>query len=185
MSRALVTASNPDGTATAPSNTTTAVISPFPPQNTVPPVITGTPQRTFTLAASTGTWTGPNVLISYQWQRYTAATEGWANISGAAASSYALTQADEGTVVRVVVSGTNVDGTVQEASAQTALITGLAPQNQTAPVITGSAQRGCTLTASQGSWQGLGNTYTYQWQRSADNGTTWTDIKVRTPPPTR
>ena len=175
--RALVTASNPDGTATAPSNTTTAVISPYPPQNTVPPVITGTPQRTFTLAASTGTWTGPNVLISYQWQRYTAATRRLGNISGATASSYALTQADEGTVVRVVVSGTNVDGTVQEASAQTALITGLAPQNQTAPVITGSAQRGCTLAASQGSWQGLGNTYTYQWQRSADNGTTWTDIQ--------
>ena len=179
-------ASNPDGTATARSNTTTAVISPYPPQNTVPPVITGTPQRTFTLAASTGTGTGPNVLISYQWQRYTAASKGWANISGATASFYTLTQADEGAVVRVVVSGTNVDGTVQEASASTALITGLAPGTPTAPVITGSAQRGSTLAAGprEAGWASATPIPTSGSAppTTARPGPTF---KVRTPPPTR
>ena len=33
--------------------------------------------------------------------------------------------------------------------------------------------------ATQGTWSGIGNTYTYQWQRSAD-GSTWNDILAAT-----
>ena len=37
------------------------------------------------------------------------------------------------------------------------------------------AQRGLTLTGTAGTWSGIGNTYSYQWQSSPD-GTTWTDL---------
>ena len=38
------------------------------------------------------------------------------------------------------------------------------PSNTTAPAITGTAQQGDTLTASQGSWTGSPTGYAYQWQ---------------------
>ena len=44
-----------------------------------------------------------------------------------------------------------------------------------APTISGAAQRGATLTSIQGTWTGIGNAYSQQWQRSSD-GTTWTNI---------
>ena len=36
-------------------------------------------------------------------------------------------------------------------------------------------QRGSTLTATAGTWSGIGNSTAYQWQRSS-NGTNWVDI---------
>ncbi len=33
------------------------------------------------------------------------------------------------------------------------------------PTIAGIAQRGNTLTSTRGTWDGVGNFYTYQWQR--------------------
>ena len=45
--------------------------------------------------------------------------------------------------------------------------------------MTGAAQRGSVLSASQGTWSGLQNVYVYQWQRSTD-GATWSDIQSQT-----
>ena len=42
------------------------------------------------------------------------------------------------------------------------------------PTITGAAMRTSTLSASQGTWNGAGNTYAYQWQQ--DPGTGFADI---------
>lgn len=53
------------------------------------------------------------------------------------------------------------------------------PSNVAPPVITGSFEAGQTLTASKGSWSGLGNTCTYQWQTSGDNST-WSAIADET-----
>ncbi len=171
--RALVTASNPDGIAAQPSNATAAIVSPYPPANTVPPLVTGTPQRGSLLAATTGTWTGPGLTLSYQWQHD--AGEGFEDIPAATTGLYSLQASDENTAVRVVVTATNLDGTVKQASRPTTLVTGAGPTNQTAPALSGNAQRASTLTASLGSWTGQGNSYAYQWQRSTD-GNTWTDL---------
>jgi hypothetical protein len=171
--RALVTAVNPDGTATQASNPTPQFIAPYPPANTVAPSISGTPQRTAVLTASRGTWTGPDNLYSYQWQRDFG--EGYTDIAGATLASYTLTAADENATVRVVVTATNPDGAIFEASQPTTLVQDAGPYNQGPPVITGTARRGAALTASSGAWLGLGNTYAYQWQSSPD-GTTWTPI---------
>jgi hypothetical protein len=174
--RALVTATNASGVTSAPT-TPTQIIAPFPPANTAAPVITGVAERGVTLNAGPGTWTGPDSVYAYQWQRD--AGEGYTNIFGATAAAYTLVTDDEGATVRVVVIATDPDGTVTQASTATAPVTDALPVNTAIPVVTGTIQRGLTLTAAVGAWAGIGNSYAYQWQRSAD-GTTWTNVAAAT-----
>jgi fibronectin type 3 domain-containing protein len=174
--RALVTATNASGVTTA-STAPTQIIAPFPPANSAPPVITGVPERGVTLNASLGTWTGPDNVYSYQWQRD--AGEGYVNISGATSASYTLVTDDESATVRVLVTATDPDGTITQASAPTAPVTDAFPVNTVLPQITGTIQRGFTVTAAVGTWAGIGNSYAYQWQRSAD-GIAWTNISAAT-----
>ena len=56
--RVIITATNTYGSATVTSGATTPVLI-NPPVNAVAPVVTGIPQRTNILMATTGTWTGP------------------------------------------------------------------------------------------------------------------------------
>ena len=170
--RALVTATNGSGVSSAPS-AATQIIAPYPPANTAAPTISGGAQRGTTLNATLGTWTGPDNVYSYQWQRDSG--EGFVAIYNATGSAYTLTSADEGAAVRVVVTATDPDAAISEASAPTTTVASAAPVNQNAPTITGTIQRGSTLTGVPGTWSGVGNTFTYQWQRSPD-GTTWTTI---------
>src|SRR5947208_604859 len=51
-----------------------------------------------------------------------------------------------------------------------------APTNQTAPSISGKAMVGQTLTADKGEWSGSPTTFTYQWQRCDNDGTSCGDI---------
>ena len=170
--RVLVTATNNYGVSSTPS-AATQVIAPFPPANTTAPAVIGTAERGVTLNATQGTWTGPDNVYAFQWQRD--AGEGYVNIAGATAATYTLGLADEGTTVRVVVTATDPDATVSQASAPTATVTDAVPVNQAPPTITGTVQRSSTLSAAVGTWAGIENVYAYQWQRSPD-GTTWTDI---------
>jgi hypothetical protein len=171
--RVLVTATNPDGSADRASDASAAPVSPFPPANFEAPVVTGTPQRSKTLFATRGTWTGPDNTYAYQWQRDFG--EGYVDIAGARASTYTLTIDDVDATVRVVVTGSNPDGTIVEASEPTTPVLTAGPVNQMPPSVTGTAQRGKTLTGALGSWTGAGNTYALQWQSSSD-GTTWKQV---------
>ena len=170
--RVLVTASNVNGIATQASPPS-AIIAPFPVANISAPTISGTPERTYVLTSTQGTWSGPDNTYSDQWQRN--AGDGYYNIVGATGPSYTLTVADENATVRLVVYGSDPDGTIMQASAPTGLVTGAVPLNTTAPALSGTAARASTLTASQGVWQGVNNSYAYQWQHSID-GTSWTSI---------
>ncbi len=145
--------------------------------NTTVPSVIGTPQRAQTLSASQGTWSGVGNTYAYQWQRD--GGSGYTNISGATSTSYTLGVADENSKVRVLVTATNPDGTIGAASAPTATIPTAPPTNSVAPTISGTAQRTYTLSGTQGTWSGIGNTYTYQWQRSSD-GSKWNDILAAT-----
>ncbi len=55
-----------------------------------------------------------------------------------------------------------------------------APQSQTAPSIDGKAMVGQQLTANKGEWSGGPTTYTYQWQRCDNDGSSCGDISGAT-----
>jgi prepilin-type N-terminal cleavage/methylation domain-containing protein len=56
------------------------------------------------------------------------------------------------------------------------LVAGLLPENQQPPSFTGSVKPGFTLTADPGTWSYSPTSYSYDWQLSADSGTTWTSV---------
>jgi hypothetical protein len=51
-----------------------------------------------------------------------------------------------------------------------------APAPTSAPVISGVAQQGQTLTAWTGTWSGSPTAYAFQWRSSTDNGVSWSAI---------
>ena len=113
--RAVVTATNSAGSDTQ----TTAPAGPVTPSAPViatPPVISGEARVGSTLTTTTGTWTSSAPLTySYQWQRCDASGADCVNIDGATSSSYVATAADEGKVLRVVVTATNSGGSRERA----------------------------------------------------------------------
>ncbi len=169
----VVSAANPDGTIVQASQPTTTVQAAVP-VNQTPPLVVGTAQRSSTLTATVGTWAGMGNTYGYQWQRSSDGNT-WTSVTGANVSTYTVGVADEGEQLRVLITATNADGTAAIASAATQAIPSSPPVNTVAPTISGAAQRGATLTSTQGTWTGIGNTYSQQWQRSSD-GTTWTNI---------
>ncbi len=173
--RILVTGANADGTGSAASPPS-ATVAATPPVNTVPQVITGSAQRGQTLLSSAGTWLGIGNSYAYQWQHSADGGTTWTNVGGATTATYPLGTTDENTQLRVVITATNLDGTSTVTSAPTATVPSAAPVNTTAPNVTGTSRRGFILTATPGTWSGIGNTLAYQWQRSTDNGNTWSSI---------
>lgn len=81
-------------------------VSPAPtlPENTVLPVISGTPNFEQTLSVSNGTWTNSPSSFTYQWKR------GGVNISLATNSTYVLVGPDVGTNITCTVTATNGAG---------------------------------------------------------------------------
>src|SRR4051794_10491369 len=169
--RVNVTGTNSDGTAVASSSETAEATRSLPVADDIP-TPTGTPARGNALTAKSGTWQGVGNTYKYQWQRKT--TGDWANITGATAVAYTLTAADTGALIRVQVTGTNVDGSAVGFSDETGAVAAAPPVNNTVPVVTGTAARASTLTSNTGSWAGPGNVYAYQWQKKAAGD--WEDI---------
>jgi len=88
------------------------------PVNSSPPNISGSAVERQVLSASPGKWAGATPMhYSYQWQR------GGSNVPAAEGSSYALTSADVGHQVTVVVTATNADGSGSATSPPTATVT--------------------------------------------------------------
>ena len=177
-----VYAANASGTGPTVTSGPTAAVAKSLPQNAVPPTMTGTTQRTYTLQTTSGTWKGPGLSYSYQWQRCFLATSlldacsvtdsgDWSAVSGQTATTYTLTQADEGYLVRVAVSASNADGLVTADSTPTsAIISPYPPANTVPPAISGTPARGVTLYGTTGTWTGPSLSYSYQWQRNAGEG---------------
>src|SRR5262249_37086106 len=150
-------------------------VSAAPPVAINSPTITGAPLRGDTLNSTQGTWSGIGNAYSDQWQRSADGGTTWTNITGATTASYTLTTSDVGDVVRLLITPVNPDATVSAPSNVTATVAATAPVNTAVPGISGAAQRGLTLNSAVGTWNGIGDVFTFQWQRSAD-GTTWTNI---------
>ena len=88
-----------------------------------PPTITGTAQQAQTLTATAGTWTAPDATFGYQWQRCDAAGANCVDVPGATTQTYAVTAADVGTTLHVLVTASNRFGSAPAPSAQTAVVT--------------------------------------------------------------
>jgi hypothetical protein len=114
------------------------------PVNTVLPVISGgssPPKSGELLTASTGTWTGsPAPTYAYQWK------DDGANIGGATASTFSLTDTQIGGLITVTVTATNIHGVV---SATSAAVGPIDAADVTAPTLSSfSATRLTETTAS-------------------------------------
>jgi hypothetical protein len=100
-------------------------IVPTVPVNTTLPSVTGWAQPGALLTASAGTWLNRPMSYALQWQR--AAGAEWASVPGATGANYAVSSADAGLALRVVVTATNEDGAAVVASVPTAPVPAPAP----------------------------------------------------------
>jgi len=141
--------------------------------------ITGTTtQRQVLTAANTLADLDGLGTIAYQWQSSTDAGTTWTAITGATASTFTLGQAQVGAKVRAVARYTDGFGAAESvASAATAAVANVNDAPTGAVTITGTAtqKQVLTVTKTLADLDGLG-TVSYQWQASADAGTTWTAI---------
>lgn len=126
------------------------------------PTISGTVQVGKKLTAKAGTFSMAGT-VSYQWLR------NGKTISGATGSTYTVRSADHGTKISVRTTlkpATPGYGYAVRSSAQTATVkAGAAPKATSLPKITGTAKVGKKLSASRGTWNLSGLTYSYRWLR--------------------
>jgi hypothetical protein len=157
----VVTPTNTAGAGSAATSAATATVVEAP-TNTVAPVISGTTQSGSTLTTTNGTWQGDaTITFAYQWK-----ADG-VSIGGATSSTFVLTGTQVGANITCVVTGTNSVGSQTATSNSLGPITlaPTAPANTVAPVVTGTANSGQTLSTTDGTWTGTATiTYTYQWQ---------------------
>ena len=138
--RVKVTATNDDGSTDAFSVATAQIDLPEP-DNTEPPVISGTAAVGQVLTTTRGTWTNA-AAYAFEWQ---VSDDGltWnpATGDGATTDSYTVAAGDLGKYLRVVVTGSNRSFTVDQESAATALVSApVVPTPDPAPASPGVAQ---------------------------------------------
>jgi hypothetical protein len=94
-----------------------------PPANSGAPTIAGKATSGNTLLAAAGTWAGaPAPTFAYQWNRCPAAGGTCSAIAGASTATYALSAADVGSTIDVVVTAGNGAGSASATSARTATV---------------------------------------------------------------
>ncbi|MFZ4112268.1 MAG: beta strand repeat-containing protein [Ilumatobacteraceae bacterium] len=175
--KASTTASNTGGSSVAVDSVATTQTIDIAPVNATSPAITGTAQTGQTLTVSNGNWDNRATSYTYQWKRSASSNGSYVDISGAINATYVVTAGDVGYFVRAVVAGVNPGGSSSGAvSAATAIVIDLTPTIASASVITGTAQNGQTLSASNGTWNNRPLSFTYQWKRSTTVSGTYSDI---------
>ena len=140
----------------------------------VAPAITGNPAdlNLCSGSAASFTVTATGTALTYQWQLSTDAGATWNDISGATAATYsiaAVAVADNNNRYRCVVSGTctpAATSTVATLLVSASITVTSNPANQT--VCEGTNLTFNVLAGGSG--------LSYQWQVSADGGTTWTNL---------
>ncbi len=162
------------GTAYADCPVSTYVTTAAPaPINTTPPTLAGEATAGQVLSATTGSWKETPTSYAYQWQECNALGIGCLNVGGATTSSLTLTPADVGGTVRNVVTASNEGGSTPAASEPSEPIVlppPPAPTNTVAPTVSGTAQVGDTLTASNGTWTESPTSFEYQWEDCNTSG---------------
>jgi hypothetical protein len=173
--RVLVTASNVGGlgSALSPASAPVAARVLAAPTNTAMPAITGTTTQGQVVSASSGSWTGSPTSYSYQWRDCDSSGHSCTSIGGATEPDYTLASSDVNHTMRVMVTASNTGGSSSMSSPATATVQAPAPEaptNLTAPIISGAAIEGETLSATAGTWTGSPSAYAYQWQDCDGSG---------------
>jgi hypothetical protein len=155
-----VTGSKTNYSSVSRTSTATSTTASAPLTLTPVPTITGTPRVGSTLTAVTGTWDS-GVVVTYQWYR------GATAISNANSRTYSLTGADFEKYVTVKVTGSKA-GFTSASQTSTQMYVHLGDFFSSSPItISGIAQVGSTLTASDGALSPTPDSYSYQWYRGS------------------
>ncbi|HEU0316365.1 MAG TPA: PQQ-binding-like beta-propeller repeat protein, partial [Solirubrobacteraceae bacterium] len=167
-----VVASNARGSSDPALSAPTSAVAMGPPVNQTLPSFTGDPQDGQTLTANPGTWSGNPTRFSYQWYTCDPAGSDCPDLPGATQQTYVVRPADIGQFLGVTVVATNAAGDSAPADSDAfGPVLPKAPTITSAPIVSGSAQQGQTLSATPGGWLGSPTAYDYQWV-SCDPGLT-------------
>ena len=167
----VVTASNAGGRNTATSNGLGPVL-PAAPGNSGAPVLSGTPQQGDKLTVTNnGTWSNNPTQFGYQWEDCPAAGGGICSPISDQNNSYTLQSTDVGSVVEVIVTASNAGGQSSQTSNSLGPVLPAAPVNSVAPVLSGKAQQGDTLSiTNNGTWSNNPTQFAYQWESCPSGG---------------
>ena len=153
---------------------------------TLKPTMSGLAASTITTTSITLSWSPLSVASTYEMYRDNVAI---ATGIASTVASYAFTSLSPGQTYKLGVRATFVDGAkstsyteISDVSASAAIDPAFRPAISTAPVVTlpyaNVPITGATLTVNTGTWSSIPavTSYAYQWQRSLDGGTTWSDL---------
>jgi hypothetical protein len=158
------------------------VFTPNPPPSNKPGTITvsGTATQNQTLTANVADADGlTGVTINYKWQQSANNGTTWTNISGATNKTLTLGQAQVNNRVRATATYTDALGNVENPlGTATAAVVNVNDLGKV--ILKGSATVGRSLTETVLDADGLGANINYAWQRSTNNGSTWTNISGAT-----
>jgi predicted DNA-binding WGR domain protein len=139
--------------------------------------ITGTPAvgQILTAAATSKDPDGDGTF-SYQWQSSADGGSSWVAIAAANASTYTVAAADAAKTIRALISYKDLKG-FQESVTATPVAIPIVNNGVASFSITGTPAVGQILTAAATSKDPDGDgTFSYQWQSSADGGSSWVAI---------
>ena len=131
------------------------------------------------LTLNGGSWNPSSSTLTNSWEYSPDGGTTWDEIQGSQnATTYALTSAYAGDQIRAKVlasTGSCLVVTYAQASAPVQYISNTMP-----PVISGDGLAGDVVTSTTGTWDDAQNgddvSYSFQWQRSTDNGVSWQPI---------
>ena len=129
--------------------------------------VTGTTTATLTFSAPA--FDGGVTITSYTATSSPGGITSTLNQSGG--GTFNITGLTAGTTYTFSVTATNPIGTSASSGASNSITTYSVPVNTVAPVVSGTATFGQTLTTTTGTWTGVpaSFTYAYQWQRAGSN----------------
>ena len=143
------------------------------------PKISGTAAKGKVVTLGAGTWSAnPTPTTTMQWYRCDKPviaglsefkkSMDCVKISGATKAKYKITVADQAKYLTALVTGKNSQGILAK-SAKSVKIPGTKPARKSSPKISGSANAGDTLRATDGTWSGIPEADTsVQWYRCSN-----------------
>jgi alpha-tubulin suppressor-like RCC1 family protein len=159
------TATNAAGSGVAISTPTSSIVAALP-VNGQPPTISGVPEQGHGLREFHGEWSNEPEEFSYQWEHCDGAGNNCEAITGAHSRTYAPKGPEAGDTLRVQERAINAAGaSLAATSAATAQVELTPPLNVKPPTVTGTAQKGDTLTAHEGEWKPTPGHKSLQWMR--------------------